>query len=87
MAKGIAYFKDGHEEEILHSIVYSKSGLTHIDFMTPSGAYVYEEFILEGPVNHIEHRFYTDLPRLEEADIQSIKLEMPFPHYNLCGNY
>lgn len=88
MPKGIAYFKDGHEEEILYSTVYTREGRTYIEFVTPSGEYMYKEWVLEMPLHmkRLTHGFFKwerrpDMHKdWEPVDIIiSITLNIPFP--------
>ena len=45
ISKGIAYFEDGHAEDILDCRTESFGGFRCTAFRTESGTYCYEEFI------------------------------------------
>lgn len=79
MAVGIAYFKDGHTEEILN---YNHSYGGTINFVTESGSYWYEETIIQinGGYSAVRDRFYKGDPYNKSdsavviADIRRIAL-------------
>ena len=74
---GIAYFSDGHTEEIITYSTYPRNGWECVDFMTISGEYSYiveavPLFIDDIPLRRGRHSFYergtnqlVDITRIE----------------------
>ena len=58
----LAYFRDGHTEEILYYVKYEEGAL--IEFHTVSGRYIYYEYLQTSIHRHVTyktHDFYTSV--------------------------